>query len=99
MKNRFSGAPRAGALLAFFALGSGLSAHSRADDESKHAGFGVAPPAQQQMVRFPALKVGGVRSGNVMLITDSGTENVRAAVFAQRKMSGPAASSDFCISR
>ena len=99
MKNRFPSAARAGAMLAFFALAMGFSAHSRADDESTHAGASVAPPAQQQLVRFPALKVGGVRSGNVMLITDSGTENVRAAVFAQRQVSRPAPSAELCISR
>jgi hypothetical protein len=99
MKNRFQGAARAGAMLAFFVLAMGFSAHSRADDESTHAGGGVAPPAQQQLVRFPALKAGGVRSDNVMLITDSGTQSVRAAVFAQRQMSGPAPSAGFCIPR
>ena len=99
MKNLFWGSARAGALLAIFALGSGYSAQAGADDAAKQAGIVEASPAQQQPVRFPLVKVGGVRSGNVMLITDSGTQSVRASELAQRQISRPALSSELCISR
>ena len=86
-------------MLAIFALGSGYSAQAGADDAVKQAAAVDAPPAQQQPVRFPLVKVGGVRSGNVMLITDSGAQNVRASELAQRQTSRPALSAEVCISR
>ena len=99
MKNLFWGAARTSAMLAILALGSGYSAQAGADDSAKQAGAVDAPPAQQQPVRFPLVKVGGVRSGNVMLITDSGAQSVRASELAQRQISRPALSSELCISR
>jgi hypothetical protein len=94
MKNRYPDLARAGAILAFSVLGSVWSAHARADDEAKPAV--IAARAPEQVVRLPALKVGGIRSGYVMLITESGTENVKSAVLAQRQMAKPSPFSDFC---
>ena len=99
MKNRFSDSARAGAMLAIFALGSGYSAQAGADDAVKQAAAVDAPAAQQQPVRFPLVKVGGVRSGNIMLITDSGAQNVRSSELTQRQMSRPASSPELCVSR
>jgi hypothetical protein len=98
MKNRNPDLARTGVLLAFFALGLAWSAHSRADDESKTviAAVVAAAPAHEQVVRLPALKVGGIRSGQVLMISDSGTEIVQLTVLAQRQMSKPSPFPDFC---
>ena len=99
MQNRIRGSARTVAKLAFIVLGLLGSTHARADEDAKYVVAGVAPAAQQQSVRFPALKAGGVRSGSVMLISDSGTENMRATAFALRVMSRPVPSAGFCIPR
>ena len=77
-------------MLVFLALGLACFTCSRADEESKPAGVVLAAPASQQVVRLPSLKVGGIRSGHVMLITDRGMEFVTPAVLAQaQSMSKP----------
>ena len=83
MKYRYSDLAREGAMLVFLALGLACFTCSRADDESKPAGVVVAAPAPEQGVRLPSLKVGGIRGGHVMLITDRGMEFVPPAVLAQ----------------
>ena len=90
MKYRYSDLAREGAMLVLLALGLACFTCSRADDESKPAGVVVAAPAPEQVVRLPSLKVGGIRSGHVMLITDRGMEFVPPAVLAQgQSMSKP----------
>lgn len=67
---------RAGAILVYLAGGMLWSTYSRADEEFKPEMVAVlAPvvaPATAATLRLPALKVGGIGSGEVLLITGSG---------------------------
>jgi hypothetical protein len=41
--------------------------------------------------------LGGIRSGHVLMITESGTENVRATMLAQLQVRKPPLLSEFCL--
>lgn len=95
MNNRYTNLPRAAAIMAFLVVGLAWSAQSRADDEVKVAAAVTFAPAPT--VRLPAIKLGGIRSGNVLMITENGSEVVKPATLAQRQlMAKPSQFSDFC---
>jgi hypothetical protein len=97
MKYRYPDLARAGAILAFLAFGLGCSAYSRADDVAQPVVVAVATPApERQVVRLPALTMGGIRNGQVMLISDKGTELMKPTVLAQRSMVIPSPFSAYC---
>ncbi len=80
--------------MAFLVVGLAWSAQSRAEGEVKVA---VVTPAQEQAVRLPAIKLGGIRGGNILMITENGTEVVKPAMLAQRQLiARPSQFSDFC---
>jgi hypothetical protein len=99
---------KVGATLTCLTIGVAWSAHSRADDETRPVVVAVAAPRQEQpvrvaaprqeqLVRLPALKVGGIRSGDALMITESGTESMKFAEMAQRPVQKKQTLfSDFC---
>ena len=94
MKTRFPALAKAGALLALFALGLAWSAPVLADDEAKPA----VVAATDRPVRLPALKLGEIRNGYVMMISERGVEGMKPAAFAQQ-MIKPSTYNGFCIPR
>lgn len=57
----------------------------------------IAPAAvPERHVRLPAFKVGGLRGGEVIMITDSGTERVKSTALAQQQAAKSSALSDYC---
>jgi hypothetical protein len=98
MKKRKPDMVRAGAILTFFVLGLAAAASSRADDDAPKTDV-AAMPAPERVVRLPARKVGGVRSGYELLITESGTELLKPATLAQRQLPKPSPFNEFCFVR
>lgn len=97
MRNRYTSLPRAGAIMAFWVVGLAWSAQLRAEDEVNLA---IVTPAQEQPVRLPAIKLGGIRSGHVLMITENGSEVVKPATLAQRQLiARPSRFQDFCSTR
>jgi hypothetical protein len=95
MKKRYPAVERAGALLACIVMTLPWCATARADEAEKPAPAVAAKPAQP--IRLPALKLGGIRSGQVMMITESGVEHVQATMLAQLQTRKPALLSEFCL--
>jgi hypothetical protein len=84
-------------LVCVVVLGLSWSATASAEEAAKPEKVAVATPVPAQRVRLPALKLGGIRSGHVLMITESGTENVRATMLAQVQMRKPPLLSEFCL--
>jgi hypothetical protein len=82
----------------FFAIWLVWSAQARAENVSNPAAV-IATPAQERLVRLPVTRIGGIRDGNIMTMTERGTENVTPAMFAQQQMSKPYSFSEFCNTR
>ena len=93
-KSRFYAAG-AGAWLACFVLGLTWSASARAEDTPAPVVAAQSAPAQR--ILLPRLKLGGVRSGHVLMITERGTENVQFTLLAQYQARKPALLSEFCL--
>ena len=96
MKTGFRGLAKTGALLALLALGLAWSAPVLADEAATITT--VAASAPERPVRLPALKLGEIRSGYVMMISERGVEGMKPAAFAQQ-MIKPSTYNGFCIPR
>lgn len=95
MKKRHLSVERAGALLACIALTLAWCAGANAEEAVRPAVVAAGKPAQP--VRLPALKLGGIRGGQVMMITEGGVENVPSTMLAQYQARKPALLSEFCL--
>ncbi len=84
---------RAGAIVAFLIGGLAWSVFAHAED-----GINTAPaaPAYEQPVHLPAAKTGGLRRGEVILITEAGAERMKTLTLAQRPAPKLMALSDIC---
>jgi hypothetical protein len=90
---------RACAILAYLVCGLVCvtwSAHARADEETKLAADKPVELMTEHVVRLPERKLGGIRSGHVLLITDRGAESIRPALLALRPLNKPNPFKDFC---
>ena len=98
---------RAGAILVYLIGGLAWSMLSRADDEFKPAVVATlattvlpAPaPVRELSLHLPALKVGGLSGGQVMLITENGAERMNVSALAQRPLRVPSPFPEFCVPR
>lgn len=97
MRENYMRRAKACGVLAFCVLACLRSAWVYAADEGAPALNPASVPERQ--VRLPAFKVGGLRGGDVILITDSGAERVKATALAQQWVAKPSALSDFCRGR
>jgi hypothetical protein len=97
MKTRFPRLAKAGALLVFFALGLAWSAPVLADDEARPVV--PAAPADAVRVRLPMLRVGEIKSGYVMTISERGMEGIQSAVLAEQRAKSASPLAGFCVPR
>jgi hypothetical protein len=97
MKKNYRDVERAAVMLAWVVLGLSWSVAASAEEAAKSEEVAVATPVPAQKIRLPALKLGGIRSGHVLMITESGTENVRATMLAQLQVRKPPLLSEFCL--
>ena len=81
---------RACAIAAFLLGGLVWSVYAHAEDDMK------AAPAYEQAVRLPAANTGGLRRGEVILITQAGAERMKAMTLAQRPGPRLMALSEYC---
>jgi len=98
MKKNYRDVESAAVLLAcVVVMALSWSTAASAEEAVKSDEFVFAQSVSAQRVRLPALKLGGIRSGHVLMITESGTENVRATMFAQLQVRKPPLLSEFCL--
>lgn len=97
VKNRLPEFVRVRAVAVTFFIGLMWTVHARADEVNPRI---VTATAVERPARLSALTVGGVRDGQVMVITEQGTRYMKAALLAQRQPSEKLAQfADFCASR
>jgi len=94
-KASISCAAGVGAWLACFVLGLIWSASACVEDARVSAV--AAQSASAQRIRLPAVKLGGIRSGHVLMITERGMENVQFTLLAQYQTRKPSLLSEFCL--
>ena len=97
MKTRFPRLAKAGAILVFFALGLAWSAPVLADDEAKVVV--PAAPAEAVRVRLPMLKVGEIKSGYVMMVSERGIEAAQPQALAQQQAKPVSPLAGLCVPR
>ena len=96
MKENCNSPAKAGSTLVFCVLAFVSTAWTCAAVEPAPATVPAAAP--ERPVRLPAFKVGGLQGGDVILITDSKTERMKAALLAQQVVARSSQFSDFCRS-
>ena len=93
MKKQISGVGRAGAWVACGVLGLSWCGAVKAELVTPPAVVVAEASVQAPPIRLPACKLGGIRSGHVMTVTESGAESVQLTLQARK----PSLLSEFCL--
>jgi hypothetical protein len=93
MSYGFRSLARMGAIRALLIAGLAWSLYAHAD-ETKIVVTEMS--MQEQLIKLPALKLGGIRGGQVLLITDRSVEMVKFTLLAQHLTPRASPFVDFC---